>query len=135
MWRAPATRHRACAAEPARAALAAGPGKDHKTSGFPRLPKGRTPDGRVALARPLKAAPASVRSHAATVCLGTGCLQDAGLDRHASNVFAPGTHEGVQVEIRRFGHDPTEHHRHPALRTPATHRFIGYRIRGSHGAF
>jgi hypothetical protein len=52
-------------------------------------------------------------------------LHCARLDCHAFNVFALGTDEGEEVEIRRLGHDATEHHRHPALRARAIRDFIG----------
>jgi len=52
-------------------------------------------------------------------------LHCARLDCHAFNVFALGTHEGVEVEIRRFGNDATEHHWHSAPRARATLNFIG----------
>jgi len=52
-------------------------------------------------------------------------LHCAHLDCHAFNVVAVGTNEGVEVEIRRFGYDATQHHRDSALRARATLNFMG----------
>jgi len=79
----------------------------------------------------------TLSARAGTVSLQRGCsvsLHRVRLDCHASNVFAFGTHESVEVEIRRFGRDAAEYHRHSTLRAPATLDFIGCRIRCQHGA-